>query len=900
MLGCMMLVLAAHAAARFTHDISAPPVGGGASLQLHPSVPEPPRCDATFPLRLRGGADKVRVRFEVRAEHTRPGDVVLLLGSGTALGDWKKAAASSLITSKELFPLWRVDVDIDVGNAVEYKYAVRSASGVWLWEPGENRKMVVPDTVMHTVEASFGDNAVEDLVDAIEVEDPTASSTALPPTVVNKGAGHADATAATSSSSTALQSESSQAPAGDDTSSSPPRGERIMRSETEGGEGKPSVRSPTAAGRRLVTRRVPSEVFTHSTGPPLQPSEMTSTRAGSFEIPYQPLSQPPPPHRPTPPPSPHRLPERSLSDLEIQKASALAFSSAGGRASSAGGFAGAASLIADDVVCVVCDGAEGGCRVCNVSEETDDCSEAQTQLVSVEKSGRDRDSSLQQTVECSESGHVTAKAGDNEVAVAEHSEEGKRLRGSNDQTAETLQAVSGPAGQETHTSLSRRAVTDAQGSREAARGGGEGDREISEHLRSLKASQRHVAEAMVSITEKMAGAERTVEKLSPPSKLMCSDGKGATPPTPPLPAPDAIVQALRELEHRLMTRFAEEVAEKSENIQKQIAEAAALEGQKMSAGLTELASELQGKVSGLEERLQAQQRGVDALHGLLVNQTGKQSDQDAAGLRVMEAKLAEYKALLAETSEEQDRVRQGLQRQVAEQRAEIDRLRLEKTLTGDLRKAKDEAQAAAAHAAAEVGALRQQLQSMEADRAARVAGFGFSGGQAHRGIAQGSGGARDRARGNSSTIAFGHKTGHGAAHRVAHRSEPGAEPRTAQRVEQAAGGKDAEEDEDAIIRRVEAKAQQVAASTTRTVRGSQKRVPEEPAGGDREREGRLQLETEVSKPAWDTPTKTTSGQDRADVNGRALAGHGPVPAAAMSSRMNNDALRTQAHRRPFR
>ena len=119
-------------------------------------------------------------------------------------------------------------------------------------------------------------------------------------------------------------------------------------------------------------------------------------------------------------------------------------------------------------------------------------------------------------------------------------------------------------------------------------------------------------------------------------------------------------------------------------------------------------------------------------------------------------------------------------------------------------------------------------------------------------------------------------------------------------MEQAAGGKDAEEDEDAIIRRVEAKAQQVAASTTRTVRGSQKRVPEEPAGGDREREGRLQLETEVSKPAWDTPTKTTSGQDRADVNGRALAGHGPVPAAAMSSRMNNDALRTQAHRRPFR
>ena len=37
------LVLAAHAAARFTHDIGVPPLGGGASLQLHPSVPEPPR-----------------------------------------------------------------------------------------------------------------------------------------------------------------------------------------------------------------------------------------------------------------------------------------------------------------------------------------------------------------------------------------------------------------------------------------------------------------------------------------------------------------------------------------------------------------------------------------------------------------------------------------------------------------------------------------------------------------------------------------------------------------------------------------------------------------------------------------------------------------------------------------
>ena len=112
--------------------------------------------------------------------------------------------------------------------------------------------------------------------------------------------------------------------------------------------------------------------------------------------------------------------------------------------------------------------------------------------------------------------------------------------------------------------------------------------------------------------------------------------------------------------------------------------------------------------------------------------------------------------------------------------------------------------------------------------------------------------------------------------------------------------KDAEEDEDALIRRVEAKAQQVAASTTRTAGGSQKRVSEEPGGEDREGEGRLQPETKVSNPAWDTPTKTTSGQDRAYVHGRALAGHEPVQAAAMTLRVNNDTLCTQAHRRPFR
>lgn len=114
--------------------------------------------------------------------------------------------------------------------------------------------------------------------------------------------------------------------------------------------------------------------------------------------------------------------------------------------------------------------------------------------------------------------------------------------------------------------------------------------------------------------------------------------------------------------------------------------------------------------------------------------------------------------------------------------------------------------------------------------------------------------------------------------------------------------KDAEEDEDALIRRVEAKAQQLAASTTRTAGGSQMRVPEEPGGEEREGEGRLQLETKVSNLAWDTPTKTTckSGQDRAHVKGRALAGHETVQAAAMTLRMNNDTLCTQAHRRPCR
>lgn len=107
---------------------------------------------------MRGGGDNVRCGFEVRVENTKPGDTVLLLGSG-ALHNWDKSQATALTTTKDAFPWWWTEVPIPCGDTLEFKFAIRSAEGVLTWEPGVNRQAVVPDDATHLFTFNYGDHS---------------------------------------------------------------------------------------------------------------------------------------------------------------------------------------------------------------------------------------------------------------------------------------------------------------------------------------------------------------------------------------------------------------------------------------------------------------------------------------------------------------------------------------------------------------------------------------------------------------------------------------------------------------------------------------------------------------------------------------------------------------------
>ena len=110
-------------------------------------------------MKLRGGGDKIKVRFEARVAHTKPGETVVLLGSVRALRCWNASEAIGLKTSSIDFPWWSTELQIPVGDTVEWKVAIRTPSGNLLWERGPNRRSVVPDAVNHTFAFEFGDQA---------------------------------------------------------------------------------------------------------------------------------------------------------------------------------------------------------------------------------------------------------------------------------------------------------------------------------------------------------------------------------------------------------------------------------------------------------------------------------------------------------------------------------------------------------------------------------------------------------------------------------------------------------------------------------------------------------------------------------------------------------------------
>merc|ERR1719329_1262715 len=93
-----------------------------------------------------GAGDLVTCRIEVQVENTQPGDKVVLLGGNPALQAWNKQAAIELATTEDDFPWWTAEVQLPPGEPLEYKFAIRSGSGAWTWEPlppGKNRHSTV-------------------------------------------------------------------------------------------------------------------------------------------------------------------------------------------------------------------------------------------------------------------------------------------------------------------------------------------------------------------------------------------------------------------------------------------------------------------------------------------------------------------------------------------------------------------------------------------------------------------------------------------------------------------------------------------------------------------------------------------------------------------------------------
>ena len=89
-------------------------------------------------LHLRGGGDEVRGKFKVRADNTKPGDSVVILGKGQEVGDNNGEYLAKLTTSKSDFPWWHTELVVPVGERIEYKFAIRNPSGQMQWKKGTN------------------------------------------------------------------------------------------------------------------------------------------------------------------------------------------------------------------------------------------------------------------------------------------------------------------------------------------------------------------------------------------------------------------------------------------------------------------------------------------------------------------------------------------------------------------------------------------------------------------------------------------------------------------------------------------------------------------------------------------------------------------------------------------
>lgn len=94
-------------------------------------------------------AANVSIVFKVEVPCTKPGEAVFIVGSPAGLGDWNPENGIPCMTTGKAFPMWSSeDVLVSVGTSLEFKLVRMTAKGALSaqWEPGENRKMLLPSS----------------------------------------------------------------------------------------------------------------------------------------------------------------------------------------------------------------------------------------------------------------------------------------------------------------------------------------------------------------------------------------------------------------------------------------------------------------------------------------------------------------------------------------------------------------------------------------------------------------------------------------------------------------------------------------------------------------------------------------------------------------------------------
>ena len=159
------------------YDLHAP----AANYHFHAPAPSNPPTHVSLP--TQGSSSSCIFKLAVKNSRTQPGDKVLVVGNHPALGSWQIPNALLLKTSSQEFPMWSVDVKLEPGAMLEFKFVMQGSDGSVTWEGGDNRNVLVPASASAGIKAEFDKSGQQAIPGAISA----GSSTPMPP--ISQGGG---------------------------------------------------------------------------------------------------------------------------------------------------------------------------------------------------------------------------------------------------------------------------------------------------------------------------------------------------------------------------------------------------------------------------------------------------------------------------------------------------------------------------------------------------------------------------------------------------------------------------------------------------------------------------------------------------------------------------------------